>query len=525
MVSPNISSLLSGYLFHPVAFRMEDLLDNIDDLMVKCELPELLIKDSRFIRIKGKSSAEDLFIPECTLFLWFSSLTLRHARVSCDKPTITSAQYLNLVNSLRIDNWWDKLPSEILGFGEQYGFISRTVNEGIFLLPLSNILYSLPANKFTEILYSSIEHMLNSLAVNSPERRRVTIETPLEQWLEDAIKTLEIRHNRTISMVMRKEGIISGEEETLESIAHDYNITRERVRQVIGTFWERFSHVSGTRKILLQGIISYVIKAHGSLLVDENTKIIHFLAKACEIPLVLVPSTNLSIIGREARTVDRLEAIAQEDDKEFDKPKLATKITNIIPLPKEDAELLANCIIEYQRKHIKKNECTLIALRAIGKPAHYSEVYQKLASLFPELYFNENGVHACLDRLADSEDVVWIGIKGTYALREWGYERPLNGIFDTIVNIVCDEYKKTGRPVSVEKIYTEIGKYRRVINKVSIEMAITMNEGLKKVSRSFYIPSCEETEKQNEWDGTDELIHEGLSDFRHERNNPDNDTD
>jgi hypothetical protein len=522
MTSSNISNLLSDYLSNPVAFRMEDLLDDIEDLIAKCEFPERLLKDTRFIRIKGKSSDEDLFLPERTLFLWFSRLTLRHARVSCDKPTITRTQYLNLVNSLRSDDGWEKIPSEILSLGEHYGFITGTTKEEVYLLPLSNVLGSLPVNKYTEFLFSSVEQMLNSLASTSPEKRKDYIETSPEKWLQDAIKSLEIRHNRTILMVMRKEGIISGEKETLESIAQDYNVTRERVRQVIGTFWERFSHAPGTRKILLQGIVSYVIKTHGSLLVGENTKVIHFLAKACEIPLVLVAGTNLLIIGRVGKTVDQFEAISQKDDIEFDKAKLTSTITNIIPLPKDDTKLLTNCIFDNRRKRIKKNECTLIALRTIGKPAHYSEVYQKLGSLFPELDFTEHAVHACLDRLADNDNVVWIGIKGTYALREWGYERPENSIFDTIAKIVCDDYKKTGQPVSLEKIYTEIGKYRRVINKVSLDIAITRNEHIKKVSRNYYIPFSQEPEKQSEWDDADEIIHERLSDFRNERSNPDN---
>jgi hypothetical protein len=53
-------------------------------------------------------------------------------------------------------------------------------------------------------------------------------------------------------------------------------------------------------------------------------------------------------------------------------------------------------------------------------------------------------------------------------------------------------------------------------------MAITMNECIKNVSKNYCVPSSKEIGKQNKWDDTDELIHEGLSDFRHEKNNSDN---
>ena len=66
--------------------------------------------------------------------------------------------------------------------------------------------------------------------------------------------------------------------------------------------------------------------------------------------------------------------------------------------------------------------------------------------------------------------MVWVGIRGTYALKEWGYERPPTKLFDAVADIVCTDYKKTGRPVSFEKICTEIGKYRQVINKESITL-------------------------------------------------------
>ena len=319
-------------------------------------------------------------------------------------------------------------------------------------------------------------------------------------------------------MVMRKEGLISGEKETLESIAQDYKISRERVRQIISFFWERLSKSSDCRTIILQGVILFVMKSRGSPLTNENSQLINFLAKACEIPTCLVPYTNFSLLGTSPTSLHQLTRVIEECEVGLTETELISRISRAILLPQTDDRLLAKSILADQRANLKKKDRVLLALKSIGKPAHYSDVFEEFCRMFPEIPITEHSVHAILDRLADSDSVVWIGIKGTYALKEWGYERPSQGLFNSITEIVRIQYEKTSSPVSVEKIYTEIGNYRQVINRASVDMAITLNEHIKRVSKNHYIPTSDETlEMQQSLQEIDIKIHEGISNFRREK--------
>lgn len=518
MEASNISNILNWYTLHPVAFGVQDVVDDLDGSVNKGDIETCLAKDPRFVIVKGSLPEDDLILSDRALFLWYARLNLRHARVRVEKPTITYDHFVILLNSLRIDRYWAKTPSEILEFGEQYGFIARTASRKTFFLPISNVLGSIPA-KYTHLFSRAAEQLFISLANFTVEDRRELIDTPPETCFYDAIEKLDFRNNRAIVMVMRKEGVL-GAKETLESIAQDYRITRERVRQITRIFWERLHKSPDCHKILLQGAILFVMKSRGSVLTDENSRFIHFFTRLCEIPMCLVPYTNFHILGGTPTTLSQLNGVFKGPEVGLTETELSSRISRAILLPQKDIQLLAKCILAHQRVNIKKIDCVLFALKSIGKPAHFSDVFEEFFRLFPEISITENSVHAILDRLADSDSVVWIGIRGTYALREWGYERPLQSLFDSIAEIVRTQYEKTGKPVSVNKIYTEISKYRRVINRASVEIAITLNDRLKKVSKDLYIPIYETPQAQQSLQDMDTKIHEGILSFLRKKNGP-----
>lgn len=121
--------------------------------------------------------------------------------------------------------------------------------------------------------------------------------------------------------------------------------------------------------------------------------------------------------------------------------------------------------------------------------------------------------------MQNSGNVVWIGIKGTYALKEWGYERPSLGLFDSVTEIVRTHYKKTGNPISRNKIFIEISEYRKVINRNSLIMAITLNDQIACVSKNHYIPIYQSANTDEFSNPLDEEIHRGIKCFREKKNN------
>lgn len=111
-----------------------------------------------------------------------------------------------------------------------------------------------------------------------------------------------------------------------------------------------------------------------------------------------------------------------------------------------------------------------IALRRIGRPAHYTEVAEMCIQIWPEETWSAHNVHAILSR--QEYDVVWIGCRGTFALRQWGYDRPGEPLFDTVAEIVRTKYEETGRPVPYAVIVAEVGKRQRLVNPASIALAV-----------------------------------------------------
>jgi len=85
-------------------------------------------------------------------------------------------------------------------------------------------------------------------------------------------------------------------------------------------------------------------------------------------------------------------------------------------------QFLAESIIRFRLKRLNKEQKVYLALRTIGKPAHSAKITEVYNSLFPEHPSTEYNLHAVLS--LEKYGVVWIGIRSTFALKEWGYEHP-----------------------------------------------------------------------------------------------------
>ena len=114
---------------------------------------------------------------------------------------------------------------------------------------------------------------------------------------------------------------------------------------------------------------------------------------------------------------------------------------------------------------------------------HETKVYN---SLYPDHKSTEHNIHAMLNR--EKYGVVWIGIRSTFALKEWGYERPSKILFNKVTKIVEKKYKETTRPVPFTVIVAEMGKYRQVVKHSSITIASYRNPNLLHINKNSFIP-------------------------------------
>ena len=146
---------------------------------------------------------------------------------------------------------------------------------------------------------------------------------------------------------------------------------------------------------------------------------------------------------------------------------------------------------------------------------HFTEIANVHNKLFPDKQLSYRSTHATLSFCAhpdtEKHGIVWVRIRGTYALKEWGYKRPNLGLYDAIENIVNRLYKKTGKPVSYNLIQAEISKERNVINPQSVFMTANMNENLKKLPNNLFVPL---DEKDNSEVVSEKELDKILSSFR-----------
>ena len=147
-------------------------------------------------------------------------------------------------------------------------------------------------------------------------------------------------------------------------------------------------------------------------------------------------------------------------------------------------------------------------MRAIGRPAHYSEITEVYNALFPDRPATEHNIHSFLSR--EEHGVVWIGVRGTFALKEWGYERPSKSLYEAVAEVVQKRWKETGKPVPFTVITAEIARYRKVVKPSSLIFATHCNPRLRRVSNDSFIPKdhVDKTQDEVSADELDKILQE-----------------
>ncbi|MBM3705401.1 MAG: hypothetical protein FJW66_02640 [Actinobacteria bacterium] len=104
---------------------------------------------------------------------------------------------------------------------------------------------------------------------------------------------------------------------------------------------------------------------------------------------------------------------------------------------------------------------------------------------------------------------MWIGLRGVYALKEWGFKRPDKGLYQTVSEIINSKYSQTCKPVPLNHIYKEIGKHRRIVNESSLYFACNFNPKVKVLKKDLFMPVFKGTDELPESTphGTDNKKH------------------
>lgn len=298
---------------------------------------------------------------------------------------------------------------------------------------------------------------------------------------------------RTREIMQKRFGLSQEDPQTLEKIGQDYDITRERVRQIIADV---------LKKITARGVdvnfkkaeekIAFTIKENDGIIKEQE--IIAKLgagneAEANAIVFFAVASGNIEITDEagilkkswlvDREVVEKVKEAARVIGQIFEKNKnlligeeLAEKIFSTRPdlknkYSKKELLNFAGVIASIEKNAFGKwglkswaevtpkgtRERIHLILKEKKKPLHFSEI----AKLIDEYKLGKRKAHpqTVHNELIKDERFVLVG-RGIYALSEWGYEK--GTIKDVLENILKDSQKPLGR----EEILAKVLRRRKV---------------------------------------------------------------
>lgn len=497
--SDKIASYLNIISQYQHAFTVEELMDFADSGIDHETLQNALKSDPRFVSLGNNSTDHAHFATKKALFSWFSKLSVRLANAQLNR--LTEHRLAGPMSFLCVGGRWDMPPVEAIQFGQYFGFIGPAWTSGQYVFPMAHVLS-----------FMSESTRKGTCAVLSNLYETQSLGTSFDDLLLQSVNRGFSKFNKRISdVVQAREGLSQSRKMTLEQIGVSLKLTRERVRQLESKFWNK---VEGYRRQqpFVAALLCDVMRNHGSLVIKTDSAdapLRRFISKCVGIPQAEFPRTNVAILGASPSDVPALESTGWFPDQ-VDVATVATTLESNghLCLIDNDLRVLAENIVQFRRKQLTRGQKAYLALQVIGKPAHSDKITEVYNSLFPNTPSTEHNLHAVLNR--EEYGIIWIGVRSTFALKEWGYEHPSQSLFDTVTDIVKKRFNETNQPVSFSVIIAEIGKYRRIVRPASLAIATYCNHSLQCVSKdSFVLKSpTEEIEEEISADELDKILEE-----------------
>jgi len=482
-------NILKDFYEYDFFFSQKDFLYFCDSTDEKKRLLILFEKDPRFINVYSDNQIIKKYLSKKSLFKHYCNISIR---LASQKIFRINQQQLNyFFCSLCINERFDYQLTNLVSFGKYYGFIEEVdYNNDQYIFPIAYLLSFMNGQKAYLAVNRIIEKISLTKSIKNINFGHLAKIFFMEGWLQ--------LKNRERYIVKSREGLFSGKKLTLDAIGKVEKITRERVRQIEKKAWKRLQHPSRSN-IFSAALICTTIVKQGSLINPADSiesLLINFLAKCSNVPICNFQHINKLILG--------------EFLKEFCNFRPGFQFIKYINSQSFLRELTSDKYICLTKKvNLTKEQKVYLALEKIGKPAHSSRITEMFNSMFPDSPSTEHNVHAVLSR--ENNGIVWIGIRSTFALEEWGYEHPSLSLFDTIKKIVKNKYEDTKQPVPFNIIVAEMGRYRRVVNRNSLVIASHCNPNLQRIGKDSFIPKddIKTTQEENNFeDRLDRVLKE-----------------
>jgi len=486
-------------------FPLAELQDFADPSLEPATLYKYLARDPRFIRACDDRSGEKLFVLDSILFEWLVNLNMRLAKISNYK--LSEKQVTVLFSMLRGATRFDHPPTALILWGQRFGLICKSWTGDHYVFPFAKIL-----SEMDERARRTTADILTKLIENRAWK------LDLDKRADELISTgLSLFEPNVSFIITRREALSGGRKWTLQRLGDSFQLTRERIRQLEEKFWHSIDYGYHSYPTFIEAFLCDYMSGAGALIIDRKspkTSRKAFLARCARIEITAHPKLGFRCLAQKA--VENALMNSQSGlNLILNWRNLAKQIdsNSEYGYSGADIKIISERIARYNRRRLTKSQKVFLALSSIARPAHYSKVTSVHNRMWPESIATENSVHAILSR--QRMGIVWIGRKGIYALRDWGYQRPSKSLFATVAEIVRNKHKETKKPVNASLVAAELGKYRRHVNPQSLTIALTCNPLIRCAGKGVYLPS-EKSQEAEEGLGLDR-IDISLERFRRNR--------
>jgi len=346
----------------------------------------------------------------------------------------------------------------------------------------------------------------------------IKFETALNKFLSNFIK-----NSRNKNILKLYYGLTAGRRLSLKEISLKYKISASRIEQIIRSSLKMLSSNKEKQQnqqltlgleIRLKDKIYYelfslsvilfaiVFRDYGKVYIKNRTSGLliglflkmMFVFRLLNIPVYSIAKTNIHLFGvtiDAGKKINKL--IIKQNSKRFreiiDTESIKKYLSGIrkLFLSSNEINTLSCNINDYLNETSQIREIVFAALKKIGRPAHYSEITKVCSTMFKERVFTSGQIHRSLAS-KNQQQWVWIGLRGVYALKEWGFIKPDKGLCQTVFEIVNSGFNKTAKPVTLSHIYREIGNYRKMVNENSLYFACNFNPRVKVLKKGMFIP-------------------------------------
>jgi len=305
---------------------------------------------------------------------------------------------------------------------------------------------------------------------------------------------------RDLSVFKERMGLTSGQRKTLEEVGQEFDLTRERVRQIAHRFLRHLSH-PGRRKRLapFRAYLRKLFKEHGGIMTPEEISRDEHLAVCFEyfslepaIELILhcagqfraleydyegahgssdissvtwhlieIEPESISVARKSAFTLingdpceysfeELVEIVSAESNVPVETTKASLRTYKLIERDSDGLMIRAG----WKAKPLTMPAIALLVLREVGVPLHFTVITEEINKRFPERNAKPNHV---LNYLF-SPVFRWVD-RGKYGLAEWGLPeiRPKEN-YAAAKRAIKRFLQELNRPAKTEEVEAHLNK-------------------------------------------------------------------